>query len=119
MPPFMRLTHYTRTIEAVANILTHGFAWVPNKRKLIQKFVPHHNFSGREPQQLFGMISFTDSEPPAPPKDLEEFGQFGIVVSSQWAQLHRAQRVLYVCEEGPVVDAFRGLFENGYEQLSK
>jgi len=55
MPPFMRLTHYTRTIEAVANILTHGFAWVPNKRKLIQNFVPHHNFSGREPQQ-FGMI---------------------------------------------------------------
>jgi hypothetical protein len=57
----MRLTHYTRTIEAVANILTHGFAWVPNKRKLIQKFVPHHNFSGREPQQLFGMISFTEA----------------------------------------------------------
>jgi hypothetical protein len=114
----MRLTHYTRTVEAVANILTHGFAWVPNKRKLIQKFVPHHNFSEREPQ-LFGMISFTDSEPPVPPKHLEEFGQFGIVVSPQWARLHRAQRVLYVSEGGPVIDAFRGLFENGYEQLSK
>ena len=30
----LMLTHYTRSPEAVANILTHGFAWIPNRRKL-------------------------------------------------------------------------------------
>jgi hypothetical protein len=113
-----RLTHYTRTREAVANILRHGFAWVPNKRRLIQKLVPHHDYSEREPQQ-FGMISFTDADVPSPRKHRETFGQFGIVVSPKWARLHRAQRVLYIAEDGPLFESFRSLFDSGYEQLHR
>ena len=110
------LTHYTRTTEAFVNILTHGFAWVPNKRRLIQKLVPDCDFSDREPQQ-FGMISFTDADAPACRKHLEEFGLFGIAISPQWARLHGAQRVLYVSEDGPLFETFRSMFKSGYEQL--
>ena len=100
------------------NILSNGFAWVNNERKLIRKLVPAHDFSDREPQQ-FGMISFTDWDPPAPAKHLQKFGQFGIVVSHEWARLNMADRVLYVPDEGPgpVASALRWLFMTGYEQL--
>jgi hypothetical protein len=110
------LTHYTRTTEAVANILTHGFAWVPIKRRLIQKLVPDCDFSNREPQQ-FGMISFTDVDAPACRKHLERFGVFGIAMSPEWARLHAAERVLYLSEEGPLFETFCSLFRSGYEQL--
>jgi hypothetical protein len=110
------LTHYTKSVEAVVNILSNGFAWVNNKRNLIHKLAPAHDFSEREPQQ-FGMISFTDREPPAPTKHRREFGEFGVVVSCEWARSKMAQPVLYVPEEGPVVITLRWLFKNGYEQL--
>jgi hypothetical protein len=63
------------------------------------------------------MISFTDWDPPAPAKHLQRFGQFGIVVSQEWARLNLAQRVLYVPDEGPIECALRWLFMTGYEQL--
>jgi hypothetical protein len=109
------LTHFTKSIEAVVNILSNGFAWVPNPRKLVRDLVAAHDFSEREPQQ-FGMISFTDRDPPA--RDhLKNFGEFGIVVSHEWARSQMAQRVLYVPEEGPIALALRWLFTAGYEQL--
>src|SRR5450755_1791338 len=77
------LTHYTRTLEAVVGILNNGFAWVPNRRNLMSALVAGHDFSKREPQE-FGMISFTDWSPPAPPRHRKEFGDFGIVVSREW-----------------------------------
>jgi hypothetical protein len=110
------LTHYTSSLTAIENILANGFAWVPNERKLIQQFVPEHDFSRREPQK-FGMISFTDSEPPAPLAHRNRFGQFGVVVAREWAQSQMAQRVLYVPAEGPVAETLRWLFTCGYEQL--
>ena len=110
------LTHYTSCVEAVENILVNGFAWVPNQRKLIRQLVPGRDFSGREPQQ-FGMISFTDRDAPAPLTHRKCFGQFGIVVSVEWARSQMAQRVLYVQEEGPVLEALCWLFTTGYEQL--
>jgi hypothetical protein len=109
------LTHYTASIEAVVNILSNGFAWVPNKRNLVRNLLPTHDFSDREPQE-FGMISFTDQDLPAL-DHLRKFGEFGIVVSHEWARPQMAQRVLYVSEEGPVAIALQWLFTTGYEQL--
>ena len=110
------LTHYTRTAEAVANILMHGFAWFPNRRRLAHLLVPWHDFSKREPQQ-FGMVSFTENEPPNTKAHCEEFGFFGIMVSDQWANEKNAQRVIYIDKDGPATDAWRNLFENGYRDL--
>src|SRR5260370_6758037 len=102
------LTHYTGSIEAVVNILSNGFAWVPNKRNLVRNLLPAHDFAEREPQE-FGMISFTDQDLPAL-DHLRKFGEFGIVVSHEWARSQMAQRVLYVSEEGPVAIALQWLF---------
>lgn len=110
------LTHYTSTTEAVANILTHGFAWFPNRRRLTHLLMPQHNFSKREPQQ-FGMISFTENEPPNAKTHYKEFGFFGIVVSDKWANEKSAQRVIYVDEGGPATEAWRKLFAIGYEDV--
>jgi len=109
-------THYTSTTEAVANILTHGFAWFPNRRRLTHLLIPQHNFSNREPQQ-FGMISFTENEPPHAEAHCEEFGFFGIVVSDKWANEKSAQRVIYVDEDGPATEAWRKLYAIGYEDV--
>jgi hypothetical protein len=111
------LTHYTGDVETVLKILRNGFAWMDNKRNLIQQLVPMHDFSLREPQQ-FGMISFTESQPPAPAKHLKDFGCFGIVVSRKWAESHFAQRVLYVASEGPVLDSLRMCFTTAYNDLT-
>jgi hypothetical protein len=124
-------THYTRTLEAIVGILNNGFAWVPNRRNLMSELVPGQDFSTREPQE-FGMISFTDWSPPAPPRHREAFGDFGIVVSREWARARkqtrgfdpenvqeelRAQRVIYV-EEGPVLDALRWIYTTAHDHLS-
>src|ERR1017187_9909160 len=105
------LTHYTRALQCVVGILNNGFAWVPNRPNLMSKLVAGHDFSQREPQQ-FGMISFTAWSPPAPPRHREAFGDFGIVVSREWAQ-----RVFYV-EEGPFLDALRWLYTTALDHLS-
>jgi hypothetical protein len=125
------LTHYTRTLEAIVGILNNGFAWVPHRRNLMSELVAGHDFSKREPQE-FGMISFTDWDPPAPPRHRERFGDFGIVVSRDWAQARkrirgfaaenveeglRAQRVIYV-EKGPVLDALRWVYTAAHNHLS-
>jgi hypothetical protein len=126
------LTHYTSTLQGVVGILNDGFAWVPNRRNLMSTLVGGLDFSKREPQQ-FGMISFTDWSPPAPPRHREAFGDLGIVVSRDWAlaakplrgfhpdnvgpDLLRAQRVIYV-EEGPFLDALRFLYTTALNHLS-
>lgn len=110
------LTHYTRTADAVVNILTHGFAWFPNRRRLAHLLVPWHDFTKREPQQ-YGMISFTENEPIHANAHCEEFGFLGIVVSEKWAIEKDAQRVIYVDEDGPATEAWRNLFAIGYRDV--
>jgi hypothetical protein len=125
------LTHYTRTLQGVAGILSNGLAWVPNRRNLMSKLVAGADFSKREPPQ-FEMISFTDWTPPAPPPHREAFGNFGIVGSREWARARkplrgfhpenvepelRAQRVIYV-EEGPCLDALRWLFTSTFNHFN-
>lgn len=107
------LTHYTKKIDDVANILSHGFAWVANRRNVIEVLIPYHNYSKREPQQ-FGMISFTDMAPDEACSHSSAFGRYGIVVSDEWAKRQNAQRVVYVDSDGPVTEALQAIFEIGY-----
>jgi hypothetical protein len=124
------LTHYTGSLQAIVGILSNGFAWVPNRRNLMSKLVPGLDFSKREPQQ-FGMISFTDWTPPVPKRHRERFGDYGIMVSLEWARAEkqlrgfhpenvkeelRAQRVIYL-EDGPCLDALRWLYMKAFEDL--
>lgn len=111
------LTHYSDRIEALVGILTNGFAWVPNRRNLMPLLVPQHDFSRREPQQ-FGMISFTELEPAHARDHASTFGPFGVVVSEEWAYANQAERVIYVRNDGPALDAWRSLFAVGYRDLT-
>lgn len=115
MPP---LTHYTRSISAVENILKHGFMWYPNSRRLSTTLLPGYSFGNREPQH-FGMISFTELSVAEARKHRESFGEYGIVVASAWATKHRAQRVFYVPDSGPLTGALRDLFLAGAEDLTR
>ena len=65
------------------------------------------------------MISFTELAPWEAAEHSERFGRFGIVVSEQWATRHNAQRVFYVPEYGPLVDALRLLFTAGLQELEQ
>ena len=113
----LQLTHYTGKVDAVLNILFSGFAWVPNRRNLISKLVPAHDFSQREPQQ-FGMISFTELGPDEAAEHRKQFGSYGIVVSENWARNHWAQKVIYVDQSGPIFDALTEIFEEGYNDVA-
>jgi hypothetical protein len=112
------LTHYTSSPGAVANILTHGFAWFPNRRKLAHLLIPSHDFSRREPQQ-FGMISFTEIEPASAAAHCAVFGHYGIVVSDAWASAKKAQRVTYVEDDGPIAESLKVLFAIGYADVKR
>jgi hypothetical protein len=110
------LTHYTKTIAAVGNILANGFAWVPNTRKLTKLLLPKRNWGNREPQQ-FGMISFTELQPEAARAHRAKYGAFGIVVNEAWAKQRGAQRVIYVSESGPLTNALQKIYDIGYQDL--
>ena len=110
------LTHYTQTIGAVVNILSHGFAWFPNARKLAERLLPQRDWSTREPQQ-FGMISFTELPPQQASTHREKYGSFGIMVKDGWAEHNQAQRVIYVSDRGPLFLTIRKLFDIGYQDL--
>lgn len=112
------LTHYTKSAEAVANILRYGFAWFPNVRRLTNLLIPDRDFSKREPQE-FGMVSFTEIEPPCAAAHRRQFGPFGIVVSKKWANEKEAQRVIYVDDRGPLTETFCSLFAEGYADLTR
>ena len=105
-------------IETVHGILNNGFAWMPNKRGLIANFLPFHDFKEREPQQ-FGMISFTDLPPEAAHGPRSTFGNYGIVISQEWASSNNIQKVIYVDSNGPIFEALRWLFKYAYDDLVK
>lgn len=103
-----RLFHYTKSEETVAAILQYGFLLMPNKRHLINAFLPSDDFSQREPQE-FGMVSFTELESQQARSHRERFGEFGICVGWQWALRNNAQRVIYVEDSGLVFSDFDSL----------
>lgn len=110
------LTHYTNEPDALINILNHGFAWVANRRHLTTLLIPMHDYTAREPQQ-FGMVSFTELRPEEARAHTTIFGRLGIVVTDSWAHQHNAQRVMYIENEGPFIDALRAVFKIGYDDL--
>lgn len=110
-----QLVHYTKSPEVVASILENGFLLVPNRRELIERFLGSEEFKWREPQE-FGMVSFTELQKERARHHREVFGDFGVVVTWEWAIHHRAQRVLYV-GDGPVFRAFKWLFEFGKQEI--
>ncbi len=114
----MQLTHYTPEVHTVGKILVNGFAYVPNKRGLIVEFLSSHDFSEREPQ-AFGMVSFTELPPDRAQGPRETFGNYGIVVSGEWASSHHMQKVLYVAREGPIFEALCWLFQHAYVDLKE
>lgn len=110
------LTHYTTNPDVISKILENGLAWVPNKRGLISRFIKHHDFSEREPQE-FGMISFTE----LPINNAEEhrgtFGDYGIVMAPEWVKANNPQKVIYIEERGPLQEAMAAIFNIGYFDL--
>lgn len=110
------LTHYTKTIDAIQGILLHGFAWVPNRRKLGSLLLPQRDWDRREPQQ-FGMVSFTEINPSEAENHRVKYGQFGIVVSEDWGKARGAQRVIYVPESGPFTLALQKIYDIGFRDL--
>ena len=114
----MEFTHYTSEIRTVKKILSNGFAWVPNTRRLIANLLPFHNFKEREPQQ-FGMISFTDLSPEAAHGPRTMFGNYGVVISQEWASSNNIQKVIYVNSKGPIFETLRWLFKYAYDDLVK
>ncbi|MEJ2406247.1 MAG: abortive infection system antitoxin AbiGi family protein [Candidatus Thiodiazotropha sp.] len=108
------LTHYTSKISNVAKILKNGFAWIANRRNLMEILVPEHDFINREPQQ-YGMVSFTDIPPGEANSHSSSFGCFGIVVTDDWAKRSNAQKVIYIDDQGPITELLRAIFMFGYE----
>ena len=106
----MKLTHYTNSIEALINILEHGFAWMRNDRIVIRSLLPEVNFGNREPQS-FGQVCFSENTFQSKRDETKFFGSFGLEVSDEWARKYKAQPVLYIDDEGPVAESFRFLFE--------
>ena len=64
------------------------------------------------------MISFTEITPDQSDEHREAFGHFGIVVTEEWARKNRAQRVVYVAEDGPIANALCAVFDIGYNDLT-
>lgn len=112
----MKLTHYTSKIETITQILEHGFGWFPKRRELIDLLIPSHDFSKREPQQ-FGMISFTELLPHQAGNHRKIFGEFGVVVSNNWAFANSIQKVIYIDDKGPVFESLKSLFQYAYNDL--
>ncbi len=110
-----QLTHFTNSIDAVLNILSHGFAWQRNDRDVISVLLPDLDFSKREPQS-FGQLCLTENRIETDRNETKFFGQFGIQVSTNWAIANNAQPVIYLPESGPLVDSFRSLFTQTYQK---
>jgi len=113
----MLFTHYTKYIQDINKILTVGFAYVPNLKKLISDFLPFHDFSEREPQQ-FGMISFTELPIEQAQSTRKTFGNYGIIISNEWAFSHQIQKILYISRNGPIFHSLHKLFQYAYEELN-
>jgi hypothetical protein len=79
--------------------------------------MPQHNFLHREPQQ-FGLVAFTEVAPDASEPIRRVFGNYGIVMSFDWAHRAGVQRVMYIEPDGPVTEGLIQLFAAGYDDVS-
>jgi hypothetical protein len=111
----MNLTHFTKSADAVSNILEHGFAWIRNDRKVIRYLLPEVDFSQREPQS-FGQISFTENSRETSAEHIKKYGTFGIEVTWEWAERNKIQPVIYIPQNGPLIDSLKFLFTQIYNK---
>jgi hypothetical protein len=103
------LLHFTKTAEAVADILLHGFAYVAHPTKVAPFALPSIPIGDREPQQ-FGMICFRAEYPGERSVDhRKKYGSFAIVIDEVWARSEGAQPVLYIARDGSVTAATKSL----------
>lgn len=110
------LVHYT-SLESAIKILRNGAFWfVPNRRHVLGRLLPGEDLGPEEPQR-YGAVSFTRLEPTLASAHRQAFGTFGIGVSETWAQVHGAQPVIYIPEDGPAVQELRFLFETGLREV--
>lgn len=115
----MELTHYTNSMNKLVGILNNGFAWTTRTRDLMHFLVPQHDFSEMDAQQ-FGMICFSERTPTTCFSDTQNFGSFGITVTNEWAQKHKAQPVVYLdTSGGPFAESFKKVFQIGYDDLKR
>ncbi len=106
----MPLFHCTKTFEAVANILQHGFAYVALPTKVASFILPELPALEREPQQ-FGMICFRHQpDGRIPERHKCAYGRFAICINTEWAIAAGAHPVLYVRPGGSVATAYTRLF---------
>lgn len=110
-----QLIHYTKSVDTVKSILQYGFLLIPNKRFLIKRFLGSEYFAEREPQE-FGMVSFTELETEEAQYHREQFGDFGIAVTWDWAIRNGAQRVIYI-GDGQISETFEWLFKLAKQEI--
>lgn len=94
------LTHYTKTVDAIVNILQWGFGWSQLPRG-VSGLLPADLVlpaPWEEPEQ-FGMVSFTEAKAPASSTHRRDFGGLGIVVRRAWVASLGGRPVEYV-EQG-------------------
>lgn len=115
----MNLIHFTRTPEAVANILREGFGYVAWPTKTARFVLPELPLLDREPQQ-FGMISFRmEGDEDCSKAHRQRYGSFGVCIDQNWALAHGAHPVIYVSEGGSVARAFRERFKSAKQVLDR
>lgn len=116
----MPLIHFTQSLTALGNILTHGFAYVARPTKTALFLLPQIPLrGGREPQQ-FGMVCFRqehDGECSA--KHRERYGQFGIEVDPTWAVNVGAQPVHYIKDGSVTAIALKRLFVSRAKEVAR
>jgi hypothetical protein len=110
-----QFTHFTNSKKSLLNILDHGFAWMRNDRVVIELLLPNVDFSKREPQS-FGQVCFTENTFESNRDHTKFFGSYGIQVSSDWAGKNKIQPVVYIPENGPILDSLRFLFDQTYQK---
>jgi hypothetical protein len=92
----MPLLHFTRTPEAVGNVLSVGFVYVAHPTKVADFLLPRMPDQPREPQQ-FGIVSFRfEEEGTHCAKHRAKYGPFAISIDVDWAKSVGAMPVRYV-----------------------
>lgn len=101
------MIHFTRCAAAVASILKYGFLYLHNGTVVHQQLFQSLGIPITDIER--GMICFTDIGWQDSKDIRREFGDFGIVVDSNWAFDHGARRVAYIPDSGPIFESLKSL----------
>lgn len=114
----MKLLHFTSSLTAINNMLTHGLAYVARPTKVASFVLPPLPSMEREPQQ-FGMICFRKEMRGEMSQDHRtKFGGYAIAIDETWAISAGAEPVLYVQSTGATADAFKRLLATAASRIA-